>query len=373
MRVGLIDEQLVTALYDTALYGGDWQPALERFRVILSSAEAALPIWQDTASRDAAQVHISGHLLTPEVREPYMRHYGRIDPKLGVLARNQVNYLFNDARHFNRDFVARNPFYQEYTRSLGMRHTLDMTIGRDHGSEQFLAVMRAPSQGPYDAKEEGLFRRYAHHFVRVLKLKDTIDDAHRLGRLAGAALDSLRIAAVIVDGRCRVLLSNRAAESACGAGEELQLRNGRLSARSAKAAERLSAASAQAASGHTTAKVLRLPRANGADRIVWIAPLPAESNIVETPGAIVLIGGSAEARTAGAADVAAIYGLTVAEAELAVALGRGATLSEAAARRGVKLSTVRSQLLSVLQKTGARRQADLARMLANLPGTLLRQ
>src|SRR5690242_4359386 len=99
MGADLIDEQLITALYDTALYDGDWRPALDRFRNLLHSAEASLPTW-DPASLGSGQVHTSGHLLTPEVREPYMRHYGSIDPKLGVLYRNQVNYLFNDARHF---------------------------------------------------------------------------------------------------------------------------------------------------------------------------------------------------------------------------------------------------------------------------------
>jgi DNA-binding CsgD family transcriptional regulator/PAS domain-containing protein len=370
MRAGLIDEQLIAALYDTALYGGDWQPALDRFRVLLNSAEGSLCDLkheiQDTGT------HVSGHLLTPDVREPYMRYYGRIDPKLRVLYRHKVNYLFNDARHFDAEFVARNPFYQEYTRSLGMRHTLDMTIGRDDSSERFLAVMRAPSRGPYGARDEGLFRQCAQHFLRVLKLKDRIDAAQQLGKLAAAALDSLRSAALVVDRHGCVLLNNRAAESVCAAGEELQMRNGKLTARSAKTAERLQCAIRQAAGGHGTAEVLHLSCAGDADRIAWIAPLPAERNVVESPGAIILVGEPAGCRSADADAVAAIYGLTAAEARIAVAIGGGATLAETAAERGVKLSTVRSQLLSVLQKTGARRQADLARMLANLPGTLLR-
>jgi DNA-binding NarL/FixJ family response regulator len=63
-------------------------------------------------------------------------------------------------------------------------------------------------------------------------------------------------------------------------------------------------------------------------------------------------------------ELASLYGLTKAEAELAIALGNGETVSGFAARRGVKSSTAKTQLLAVLGKTGFHRQADLTRALA---------
>jgi DNA-binding CsgD family transcriptional regulator len=66
-----------------------------------------------------------------------------------------------------------------------------------------------------------------------------------------------------------------------------------------------------------------------------------------------------------------LYGLTAAEAELALLLADGLALAQAAEARSVKISTARSQLLSVLRKTGARGQSDLMRILAALPGALL--
>lgn len=370
VQAGLIDERLITALYDNALYEGDWNPALERFRSLLNSAEGALCEWRE-GSREG-QVNTSGHLLTPEVREPYIQYYGSIDPKLGVLYRNQIAYLFNDARHFDNVFVARNPFYQEYTRSLRMRHTLDMTLDRPDGYEVFLAVMRGPAQGPYDRRAEAMFRQCAQHFLRVAKLRKKVDRAQRSGLLAGGALEALRIGIIVVDTERRVVISNRAAEESCLPGEELLIRNGRLTARSTDVAHCLEAAVREALRKGGASSVLRLPRAAGGNRMAWVAPLPAERNIGDGPGALVLIGDTAEHSTAAADDLAAIYGLTAAEAELAVAIGNGATLGEAAARRGVKLSTVRSQMLSVLQKTGARRQADLVRLLSTFPGAVLR-
>jgi len=62
------------------------------------------------------------------------------------------------------------------------------------------------------------------------------------------------------------------------------------------------------------------------------------------------------------------FGLSEAEAALTVALVDGSSLKEAAARRGVRESTVRSQLRSVFRKTNTRRQSELvAKVLRGVP------
>lgn len=61
-----------------------------------------------------------------------------------------------------------------------------------------------------------------------------------------------------------------------------------------------------------------------------------------------------------------VFGLTPAEAELALALHAGASLRTHASRRAVSLHTVRNQLKSVFEKTGVHRQAELVSMLGRL-------
>jgi DNA-binding CsgD family transcriptional regulator len=53
-----------------------------------------------------------------------------------------------------------------------------------------------------------------------------------------------------------------------------------------------------------------------------------------------------------------------------VGLGQGLTVQEIAARRGVALATIRSQMQSLMAKTGARRQAELVGMLSSMPPVL---
>ena len=62
------------------------------------------------------------------------------------------------------------------------------------------------------------------------------------------------------------------------------------------------------------------------------------------------------------------FGLTQAEAALAVHLANGAKLVSLAQRRKVpRTCTLRSQLSSILSKTGTQGQSDLIRLLHRLP------
>lgn len=60
------------------------------------------------------------------------------------------------------------------------------------------------------------------------------------------------------------------------------------------------------------------------------------------------------------------FGLTTAEARLAVLLAHGLTLAEAAERVGVSIHTVRNQLRAVFDKLGLNRQSELVRALTQL-------
>ena len=61
-----------------------------------------------------------------------------------------------------------------------------------------------------------------------------------------------------------------------------------------------------------------------------------------------------------------IFGLTRAEARLAVLLAGGASTTEAARLQGVGVATARSQLAAIFVKTRTSRQAELVRLLVRL-------
>jgi DNA-binding CsgD family transcriptional regulator len=64
-------------------------------------------------------------------------------------------------------------------------------------------------------------------------------------------------------------------------------------------------------------------------------------------------------------ELVEFFGLSPAEARVAAALLTGRTLAEIAAASGIRITTVRTQLASILRKVGAERQADLVRILSS--------
>jgi DNA-binding CsgD family transcriptional regulator len=62
----------------------------------------------------------------------------------------------------------------------------------------------------------------------------------------------------------------------------------------------------------------------------------------------------------------AAFGLTAAEAQVAVAVAGGKSRDAIAAMRGVSMETLRAQLRSVYQKTGCSRETQLALLVRSL-------
>lgn len=62
-----------------------------------------------------------------------------------------------------------------------------------------------------------------------------------------------------------------------------------------------------------------------------------------------------------------LFGLTPAEACLAVSLAAGKRLEDVAEERGVRMPTLRTPMRAILDKTGTDRQSDLMCLIVGLP------
>lgn len=364
-----LDSSLIEAIYGTAVHEGNWRPALELMRLTFNSAEASLTYFDPWPT--AVRQETSGHVYTQAFRDRYSHYYGRLDPKRSAVV---TGIVFNDARHFDRSFVARDPFYQEFTFSVGLRHTLCINCVKQGRQEIALAAVRNAKQGPYDVAAESRLALLAPHFARAVELKGQVDQVRMLAAGAGSALDQLSNGILIFDELGRVIFANASARATLNADGELKLRQARLTARSSAQNNALDAALQAAVSGNVAIPLLSVGNGKGGRIIVQCVSLPASSALasMQRPGAIVMLYDAGASQGPSAKDIAALYGLTDAEAQLALALCEGETLAQTAAARRVKLSTVRSQLLSTLQKMGLHRQVDLVRTLVSLKGTLKR-
>ncbi len=229
------------------------------------------------------------------------------------------------------------------------------------GTGDMAAAMDAINRG-------GVFRFFTKPCAAEVVRQGVIDAlaqvAARSGpELALAALDRLPFAALALDRGFRPLFSNREGARLLAAGEVLRQDRGGICRAATPAATAALHQAVQATMEDGESRVLGLDDSD--DR--------RHSALIEAPEEQVGVGAAAllfvreiDARTLPTPEALGdLFGLNPSEARLAHALASGLDIREAAEAQGVTLSTARTYLKRLFQKTGANRQAELVRLLVN--------
>jgi DNA-binding CsgD family transcriptional regulator len=116
---------------------------------------------------------------------------------------------------------------------------------------------------------------------------------------------------------------------------------------------------------------MRIPDSDGNAIVVTTRPLALPSENGELGEVVIVVIARIEADELSIPTelLEALYGLTRAEARVAVEISRGRTIAEIAEEQGVGDCTVRSQIKCAFAKMGVRRQPELVRLVVSL-GTL---
>ncbi len=254
----------------------------------------------------------------------------------------------------------KSPFYNDYLGAIGCDRGLYVPFLRNAADTILVSAQRSAKKGDYD-EETALVRILAPHLARSfatwLRLKALEEEKI-------AAISGLRRAglAMLLVTRTGLIVSGSEFAEAELRSDELTVANGRISAVDRRDAARLRraielAARAEGAESHT----LQIASATGAHVTVTVAPHRSESGLaLAQPLALLLFSRRAPKRI-DERFMRDEYGLTGAETRLLRALVEGETLQAYAARHGVKITTVKSHLSSLFDKTGQRRQSDLIR------------
>jgi DNA-binding CsgD family transcriptional regulator/PAS domain-containing protein len=220
-----------------------------------------------------------------------------------------------------------------------------------------------------------LLRRLLPHMQRAVQLHLRLAALGARGDAAEEALGHAPFGVILVDAGGRVLFLNPPAEAVVAAADGLTVSNGTLSAATASETRALARLVADAAAtgggaGMSAGGAMALSRPSSSSPLaVLVAPLRGQQPLLaeRRPAAAVFLAAPERCAPVAGRRLVELFGLTPAEAQLAVALLAGKRLRQIAAERSVQLPTVRNQLRAVLAKTGTARQADLVRRLATLP------
>jgi DNA-binding CsgD family transcriptional regulator/PAS domain-containing protein len=239
-----------------------------------------------------------------------------------------------------------------------------------------VSVSRQYPEGEFDAAQTQLFAALIPHLQRALQLRLRLATLDGPPTSSAEMLNRLPHAVLLVDAGARVIFANQAAARMLGADNGLFLDPDGLRAETTDDTRRLRRTIADCAGpacelGGAGGR-LRLFRRDRGPLTMLVIPHRTQVTWIDIlrPTAILFITEAEQAAVPRSKRFSQDFGLTRAEAVFAVEISKGDGLQATASRLGVSLTTVRTHLAHVFDKTGMRRQAELVRlMLQGQPAT----
>lgn len=357
-------EQCVDKLYGALTAPETLVDAIHDLRVMFN-ASGATHLFFNREGELAGFVD-DGH--DPGSQQLYLEHYAAIDPTRTLLGLRPGEWLRDD-RLLDPRHTTQPEFVNDFAPLIAMRWFLGCKVYEDKSGVASFSLQRGSDAPPFD---EDAFVALSHlqpHLKRVFRMM--VDTAAVVPALAaGATLDMLGMAVCVVDGGCRLVYANPVADELFARATTLTVHYGRLSSSRPDINEMLQ---------HAVTLAARLPRqasafspephASAVTRLqVRAVPLAGHLPLARYgQGNLVLLFLAIGPAPRRPKELQQLFGLTRAEAELVELLAQGASADLCAVRRGVNVSTIRTQLGSIYEKTGAGSQLQLLSLVQALP------
>lgn len=316
------------------------------------------------------------HNIDPDWIREYNDYYHRFDPTPDLLAdRSGVPVSDHVGRARRRETGGRAEiFYQEVMVPQDFRHTLAVGFSTNAAWKAALVLQRGHGQGPFEPGASERLGELGRHLRQALELHGRLQGADVFGgETLQQALHDAPAGVVVLDERARPTLVNARTREILAATDALAIGANTVSAATPEQQRRIDRLIADAigagkGTGQVNARrhITLHDRDDRAALRLTVSPLNHHHDgdpFGALNGAALLwlapVGGSAEHC---ARELARIHGLTGAEADLLAWMLRGYSIDGVAEKRSVSRQTVRSQLKTVMGKTGVHRQAELIRL-----------
>jgi DNA-binding CsgD family transcriptional regulator len=359
--------QLIGDVYDAALDPGLWPSVLEKTCRYVGGQAAALVAMGPAQSQGQFYVQWG---TEPSYLESYNRTYGILNPlHVPTMVRAKVGSVLAASDLIPLDEVLASRFYKEWLAPQGILDAISATFEKSAMSYAVLALNRSARDGLVDEGTRRRMRLVAPHFQRAVGIARIID-LHRYEAAALAdSLDGLAAATILVDGSGRILHANAAGDAMLAKGAVLRVAGGKLAAGDPQTDRTLHETFLNAESGDpalSAGVALRDP--DGDNWIAHVLPLSAgarrKAGVNYSAAAAVFVRKAALEPPHPLETIADVYKLTTAEMRVLMGIVQIGGVPEIAPVLGIAETTVKTHLQHVFEKTGAKRQADLVKLVA---------
>src|SRR3989338_11036228 len=357
---------LLPAIYEAATNPSRWQAAFAQVVHLLDGNAGLIFSHHAVPEQQGIWTH---YQISDEGLRRYAERYHAFDiwmqrgRELGVFVPG--NIVTSDDLLPRKEFLA-SVFYREH---LALDDIHDLCAGVLHdGSEPdipivHVSIYRSHVKPLFGEAEKALMAALMPHLREATRIGFRIGALERQASMMQSAVETISPALVLLDAQGKVVFTNGRAEMFLTANDRLRLVKGRLVVEGRQQAK-LDALLKDFRAEET---MLGIPHPSG-KRNLWLirVPMPLDGNAppdARRPAIALMIHDSSATDIINLEGFAKAHRLTPAEERIMNLLLEHTSLPPIAKVLGVTVHTVRSQFRAILGKTGAKRQADLVRML----------
>ena len=319
-----------------------------------------------------------GGTVPAQVWLDYFTRYHAINPRIPLGVALEVGEWQHDHELFPAEIYEESPFFREFLIPYGAKYCSATKLIEDDDMVVLLAAHLKRDRPPLTEAQTALLDRVRCHLVLAIEVYRSLQRGQSDSLIARTMLDALPQPVMLVDETLFLHHFNQSAAEALEASDAVFERGGMLRFKQRRDADRavlalreLGITGAVAPEAREPHVVFRLGERDGKAELLVVAigvhPDKTMAMFGDAPRAILLIHRLERELRLDPLIISHAFGLTPAEAQVASALVSGQTIAQIAEARIVSLETVRSQVRSICAKVGVSRQADLARVLTQLP------
>lgn len=365
---------LIGEIYDASLDPGLW-PAVTEAMCEFVGCRLSGVVCQDALGRS-----ISVYLASspkPLYRQSFLETYFRLNPIFPTVMLGEVEQLLTIEDVLPRDQFAETRFAQEWLKPQGLVDGLFTALEKSATACTYFSAIRHGRQGLFDDTARRRFEALVPHVRRAVLIGKTLNMHKVEAATLADTLDQIGAGIFLADADARVIHANAEGKAQLAQADVLSARGGRLMASDPEADHHLrdalvAAKNGDAAMGRKGIEVNL--KARGGGRFLAHA-LPLKDGARRRAGTAYDAVAAVFVRSASfplspLEALADAYQLTPAELRVLRAIVDIGGVPEVAPILGVSETTVKAHLRSIYQKTDARRQADLVKLVATYSNPL---
>jgi DNA-binding CsgD family transcriptional regulator/PAS domain-containing protein len=355
---------IIEHIYQGPLEETPWQDFMLDLRELLGAHIATLILIPPSQDAKGVMLNVGGNM---EGLESYSKKHYALDPFIDLPAGEVISLReFIDPKK-----LTASEFYKTTLAPAGIFDILGADLEVPNELSVRLRISRFKGAKPFGTEQKNLIRQLLPHLERAIRIHARLNKVESERALYAGAMEQLSVGTVILDEKGSVINCNALAKQLIEAKDGLVNSKGSLHLSNREQTNELqkliaSVLETQQHGESGFVEAMRATRPSGLpDLGLVIRPVPKTeySEGKSVPSVAIFISDPEQGSETPTQIITRLFGVTPAEASLAMLLVNGLTLDEAAQVQGVSRNTTRTHLRSIFAKTGVSRQTMLVRLI----------